>query len=198
MSATAPATWTWSDSRWLEIRAFGWMLGVTLPATVVIGLVGAGASSGWDVETSFGSWLSAIGGTVVWMLMVDVVAFLPTMAAAIVALPFTMLLGRAMRPVRSRLLQIAATSALAGVLAALPLVALPDWFIILGPISVAAGAAGALARNGEFRRADRLAAAAVAAAAAATATADAPDAADSDAPSVTATTDPATAADQTP
>lgn len=160
MSPATPAGWTWSDSRWLEVRAFGWMLGVTLPATVLITLVGAGAFSGWDVGTAYGSWWVAIGGTVMWVVMVDVVAFLPTMAAALVALPFTMLLGRAMRPVRSRVLHVAATSALAGILAALPLVVLPDWLIVLGPVSVAAGAAGALARNGEYRRADRLAAAA--------------------------------------
>ncbi|MFJ3385083.1 MULTISPECIES: hypothetical protein [unclassified Curtobacterium] len=156
----APAGWSWSDSRWLEVRAFGWMLGVTLPATVLIGLVWTGTSSGWDVGTVYGSWWGAIGGTLMWVVMVDVVAFLPTIGAALVALPFTMLLGRAMRPVRSRVLHVAATSALAGVLAALPLVAFPDWLVVLGPVSVAAGAAGALARNGEFRRADRLAAAA--------------------------------------
>lgn len=149
MSAdTTRLRWSWADSAWLEVRAFGWMLGVTLPVIVLVGALVA--QPGWQ----------ALAIAVVWVVLVDGVALLPTAAAAVVALPFTMLLGRLMRPVRSRLLHVVATSALAGTLAAAPLAVFPDAYVVLVPMSVAAGAAGALARRGEFRRADRLAAAA--------------------------------------
>lgn len=158
---TATAHPTWSDSWWLVLRALGWLLGVTLPVTVVLALSIPGALEGWGMQPQ--PWWQAIVNVLLWMLMVVALSSLPAVLAAVVAWPFTMLLGRAMRSVRSRTLHVVATSALAGVLAALPLALLPV-FVLFVPMSIAAGAAAALARNGEFRRADRLAAAAAAAA----------------------------------
>lgn len=154
-------TWTWSDSWWLELRALGWMLGVTLPVTIAVCMSLPGTLAGWGMVDQ--TWWQAIINVVLWALLIDAVSALPTVAAVIVSLPVTMLLGLALRPVRSRTLQIIGTSVLAGTLAAVPLAPWPDFAVLFVPMSIAAGAAGALARNGEFRRADRLAAAARAA-----------------------------------
>jgi len=156
-TSPGPTAPTWSDSWWLVLRALGWLLGVTLPATVVLAMFLPGAIEGWGMQPE--PWWLAIVNVLLWMLMVVALSSLPAVLAAVVAWPLTMLLGRAMRSVRSRALHVVATSALAGVLAALPLALLPV-FVLFVPMSIAAGAAAALARNGEFRRADRLAAAA--------------------------------------
>ncbi|KQO62937.1 hypothetical protein ASF23_08510 [Curtobacterium sp. Leaf261] len=153
-SAPTPTpTWTWSDSWWVEIRAYGWLIGVTLPITtfVLTLIVGLG---GWF--TMEWNWLGTLGSALAAAFWLDVVSIPFAFAAVVVALPFTYLLGRALRPVESRRNQITATSVLAGTLAALPMVS-PDTLLIFVPMSIAAGAAGALARRGEFRRADRLA-----------------------------------------
>lgn len=157
------SSWTWGDSWWLELRALGWMLGATLPITIVLAMLLPGSLAGWGMTSQ--TWWQAAVNVVLWALMVDAISALPTVVAVLVSLPFTMGLGLLLRPVRSRVLQVIATSALAGTLAALPLALVPDAFVLFVPMSLAAGAAGALARRGEFRRADRLAAAAAAAAA---------------------------------
>lgn len=150
---TPTPTWTWSDSWWVEIRAYGWLIGVTLPITTFVLTLIAGVG-GWD--TIGGSWFAALGGALFAMFWLDVISIPFAFGAVIVVLPFTYLLGRALRRVQSRPIQITATSLLAGTLAAVPMTS-PDTFLIFVPISIAAGAAGALARRGEFRRADRLA-----------------------------------------
>lgn len=153
-SGPAPsATWTWSDSWWVEIRAYGWLIGVTLPITTFVLSLIAGVG-GWF--TMDWGWLDALGTALSAMFWLDLISIPFAFAAVIVVLPFTYLLGRALRRVRSRPIQIAATSILAGTLAAVPMMS-PDTILIFVPMSIAAGAAGALARRGEFRRADRLA-----------------------------------------
>ncbi|MCJ1715784.1 hypothetical protein [Curtobacterium sp. VKM Ac-2922] len=156
MNTDLPApTWTWRASILLELRALGWMLGATLPvATTVCMLVAATVPAvlpeGWE-STGFRD----VGYGLVVLTMMEVYGAIPTVVGAVVALPFTMLLGLLMRPVRRPGLHVLATCLLAGTLAAVPLALGPFAWVLFTPVSLAAGAAGALARHGALRRAAR-------------------------------------------
>lgn len=170
MTAAAPVwtvprpTWTWRASLQLELRALGWMLGVTLPvvSALLCAVVVAVPGSGWGPETVDGS-LGGVAGivlsgfvtTVSWAVVMTGASVVPTVLGALAAVPFTMLLGVLMRSVRCRGCHVAATAVLAGTLAALPCVVSPDLIVFLIPVSLAAGAAGALARVGAFRASGR-------------------------------------------
>ncbi|PZF66437.1 hypothetical protein DEI81_02210 [Curtobacterium sp. MCBD17_013] len=152
-------TRTWADSWWLEIRAYGWLVGVTLPIVLLLGLSGTSLVSLTDgIGVGGGPWYEVVGQMLLWVVWMDGLTAVFAFGAVLVALPFTWSLGRVMRPVRSRAVHVVATSVLAGTLAAVPIAVWPPSAILFVPISVAAGAAGAIARRGEFRRADRLAA----------------------------------------
>ncbi|MGU3411179.1 hypothetical protein ACLBWP_13800 [Microbacterium sp. M1A1_1b] len=156
MSGGLPVpTWSWRASIRLELRALGWMLGATLPVVTVIGVVIVMSVPAIDPGWVSDGWWSTVLGAVGWAVYITVFAAIPTVVGAVVALPFTMLLGLLMRPVHRTGLHVLATSLLAGVLAAAPLAIIPDGWTLFVPVSLAAGAAGALARHGTFRRAAR-------------------------------------------
>ncbi|WIB60920.1 hypothetical protein DEJ13_03545 [Curtobacterium sp. MCLR17_007] len=156
MTAELPVpTWTWRASIRLELRALGWMLGVTLPTVTVLGFVVATAAPALGVGLVDGTWWSDALNAVVWAVYMAVISAIPTVVGAVVALPFTMVLGLLMRPVRHRAVHVVATSLLAGTLAAVPFLFVSDAWVLATPVVLAAGAAGALARHGVFRRADR-------------------------------------------
>lgn len=145
-------TWTWRASVRLELRALGWMLGGTLPAATIVGvLVGSAVP---DLGSD-GTWWSTALSAVASAVYMDAVSLVPTVVGAAIALPFTMALGLLMRPVRRRGLHVLATALLAGALAALPAAVWPPTWPLFAVVSAAAGSAGALARVGVFRRADR-------------------------------------------
>lgn len=153
MTAELPVpTWTWRASVRLELRALGWMLGATLPAASVVGVLVAAAVP--DLGTD-GTWWSTAGSAVVSAVYMDAVSLIPTVVGAVVALPFTMLLGVLMRPVRHRVVHVLSTALLAGALAAVPAAVWPPTWPLFAVVSAAAGAAGAFARAVGFRRADR-------------------------------------------
>jgi hypothetical protein len=156
-SALPVPTWSWRASVRLELRALGWMLGATLPVATVVGvLVGSAVPDLGTDGTWWSTAVSALGSAV----SMDVVSLVPTVVGAVVALPFTMLLGLLMRPVRHRGLHVLATALLAGGLAAVPAAVWPPTWPLFAIVAAAAGGAGALARAGGFRRADRAVAAA--------------------------------------
>ena len=121
MTAELPVpTWTWRASIRLELRALGWMLGATLPVVTVVGVLVAPAVPGLGGGLGDGTWWSTAGNAVVAAVYMDAVSLIPTVVGAVVALPFTMLLGVLMRPVRHRVLHVLSTALLAGALAAVP------------------------------------------------------------------------------
>jgi hypothetical protein len=152
VDAPVANSWTWSDSWWLELRAVGWLVAVTLPVLIVVTMTVALFPSGLDDD--FGM---SLLGAVTTALFVDMLSAGVAAASALVALPITHLVARLMRPVRSRTIHVIATASLAGVLTMLPAALGPNAAVVFAPLALAAGAAGALARHGEFRRADRLA-----------------------------------------
>lgn len=166
-------TWSWRASVRLEVRALGWMFGATLPAATVVGVFVAEAVPDFGTEDT---WWSTALIAVTSAVYTDAVSFVPTVVGAAVALPFTMVLGLLMRPVRRRGLHVLGTAVLAAALAAVPAAVWPPTWPLFTVVAVAAGSAGALARVGGFRRADRAAAAAAAASASGQTAAVAPDA----------------------
>jgi hypothetical protein len=156
---TAPATprptWTWAQSWWLELGAYGWLIGVTAPATTLLTVsvfwiygAAAGPDSGIVAEPALETVLQGL----VSVLIIDVVTAVFAFGGVLVSLPFTQLLGLLTVSVRSRGAHVAMTSLLAGTLGALSVCWFGPWLAV--PLALATGAAGALARRGEFRRAD--------------------------------------------
>jgi len=144
-----------ADAVALNGRATLWMLGATLPVAVIVTqLVPTLGGPDDDGYVGAGAWFERLVGAAAWAVFFDLVAALFVLVAAFVTLPATYGLGRALQRVRSPWVHVVATAALAGSLAALPLLfagETPLGFAI--PIPVAAGAAGALARHGQLRRA---------------------------------------------
>ncbi|WP_176491522.1 hypothetical protein [Curtobacterium sp. 'Ferrero'] len=150
---TAP--WTAADAWTLNGRAAGWMLGATLPVASVLGLLVAPlAGPSW--EYTGGDWWSATGGLLGWAVLVDAVSAVFVLGSALVTVPVTWAAGKLLERVRSARVHIVATALLAGTLAAVP-AALGgvDTLVVTAPVSLAAGAAGALARRGQLRQAQR-------------------------------------------
>jgi hypothetical protein len=151
----------WAGSWRLELRAYCWMIGALLPLANLLAVLAIGVPSGQFLQGA--AWGGLIVEALGWAVLADGVAAVFTVGAAIVVIPLTQALALLLRRVRSRAVHIAASSFLAGTLAAVPLAFIgspqgADWFfgiVVFVPISIAAGAAGAIARRGEFRRADR-------------------------------------------
>lgn len=151
--------WSVGDSARLVARAYGWLVGVTVPAATVVVSLGAMAVSavlgGW--QDTGGASGSVLGGVV----LVDAVVAVVALGGALVSLPFTHALGLLLRGVRSARLQVLATALLAGVLGTVTAWCASDWWSpFSGPwfgafIGVSAAAAGALARRGQLRAVGR-------------------------------------------
>lgn len=144
--------WTWDDTRSLHARALVWMLLVTLPLASVAGAGVAGTV--WPGTISVdGPWWSAVGGLVAWAALVDGVSLVPVLVVALVTLPVTHVVGRLLVGRGGTLLQAGVSGALAGAMAAVPVpFAGIGGLVVTAPVSVAAGAAGALARWRQLRR----------------------------------------------
>lgn len=139
------------DACALELRAWGWLLAVTLPVAAFLFML-----SPWRFLTSgdqdpvirsLGDLLVGIPQAFTWTLLVDVVAVPFSIGAAIVSLPFTGALALALRRVRSRAVHVVSTSVLAGGIAAGIAVPVLDPSPFAATIVVAAGAAAAIARH---------------------------------------------------
>ncbi|MFS0731169.1 hypothetical protein ABC270_13985 [Curtobacterium sp. 1P10AnD] len=145
--------WTVEDAGALNARAAAWMLGATLPAASLLGVFLAPFFSDSWVFTG-GPWWSAIGGTVSWIVLVDGVSALFVLGSAFVTVPVTYAAGRLLERARRPRTQVIVTALLAGAMAAVPAWVLGlDSLPVTAPISLAAGAAGALARRGQQRHA---------------------------------------------
>ncbi|OIH97757.1 hypothetical protein [Curtobacterium sp. MCBA15_001] len=166
-------TWSWRASVRLEVRALGWMFGATLPAATVVGVLVGSAVPDFGTDDTWGSTAVGAVGSAVYM---DFWSLVPAVVAAAIALPFTMVLGMLMRPVRRRGLHVLGTAVLAAALAAVPAAVWPPTWPLFAVVAPAAGSAGALARIGGFRRADRAASASASASRSGPAAAAAPDA----------------------
>lgn len=143
-----------ADAVALHGRATLWMLGATLPVAVIVTQLVWAAVDADDGAAGQVPWYEQLVGAAAWAVFFDLVAALFVLVAAFVTLPATYGLGRALQRVRSPWVHIVATAVLAGSLAALPLLFAGETPLGFGiPIPVAAGAAGALARHGQLRRA---------------------------------------------
>lgn len=157
----APERWTVEDAGALNARAAGWMLGATLPTASLLGMLLAPIVSDSWVFVG-GPWWSAIGGIVSWVVLVDGVSALFVLGSAFVTVPVTYAAGRLLERARPWT-QVIVTALLAGTMAAVPAGILgADSLAFTAPISLAAGAAGALARRGQQRHARAVAERAVA------------------------------------
>ncbi|MCJ1715785.1 hypothetical protein [Curtobacterium sp. VKM Ac-2922] len=148
----------------LQRRAWVWMVAVTLPI-VAFGfmltpwrLLSRGDED--PVIRSVSDLAHAIPAAITWTIGIDLLTVPFSLVAALVALPFTGGLALALRRVRSRALHVVATSALAGTLAAVMVMPLLSPSALSTTIVLGAGAAAAVARHRELRRADRTAVAA--------------------------------------
>ncbi|MBM7802265.1 hypothetical protein JOE58_001516 [Curtobacterium luteum] len=149
----APERWTVEDAGALNARAAGWMLGATLPTASLLGMLLAPIVSDSWVFVG-GPWWSAIGGIVSWVVLVDGVSVLFVLGSAFVTVPVTYAAGRLLERARRPWTQVIVHALLAGTMAAVPAWILgADSLGVTAPISIAAGAAGALARRGQQRRA---------------------------------------------
>lgn len=147
--------WRFRDTVRLVFAAYGWLVGVTVPAvTLSIGVVDAVLSA-----VRYGSPLlsEAVWGTLLTMLLVDVAAAVVAIGGAVFALPFTHVLGRRLSGVRSRAVHVSATAVLAGVLGAVTGWWSGEWWWpssgppVAAVIGVAATGAGAIARWRQLR-----------------------------------------------
>jgi hypothetical protein len=140
-------TWGVEETGRLVGRSYVWL-------AFVVGPIGTVAASLYE-SVSSGDGLSRISEAV-WFVTVFVVGIGGfALAGAVVALPFTYLLGRALRRVRSRGAHTAAHAALAGLLALVTSSLVVLWFsgpaslpaVVAFPLSmsVAAGLAAAIA-----------------------------------------------------
>ncbi|PZE80628.1 hypothetical protein [Curtobacterium sp. MCBD17_032] len=135
-------TWHLGDTLGIIGRSFLWMAGVTVPvgAAVVCAAISISSGSAPDVL----SW-------VWWFLVFVVVADALTLLGAVLSMPFTHLLGRALQRVPSRTVHTSAHAAMAGVLGAgSSALAMAWWMAGVVPqlslgIAIAAGAAAAIA-----------------------------------------------------
>ncbi|MFJ4222401.1 hypothetical protein [Curtobacterium luteum] len=151
---TESPRWTVDESCALHGRAIAWMLGLTLPVAAVAGMLAAACSAPQTWTFTGGPWWSTLWGVVGWAVVVDAVSVVPVAVGALVTLPLTFALGRLLGRVRSARVQVVATSVLAGVLAAVPVAfGGVGGLVVTVPVSLAAGAAGALARRGQLRSA---------------------------------------------
>jgi hypothetical protein len=143
-----------TDTVALNGRATLWMLGATLPVAVIVTqLVAAAGRPDDGGDTGPGAWFGQLMSAAAWAVLFDLVAALFVLVAAFVSLPLTYGLGRALQRVRSPWVHVVATAALAGSLAALPLLLVGETPLDFAvPVPLAAGAAGALARSGQLRR----------------------------------------------
>ncbi|WP_144764017.1 hypothetical protein [Curtobacterium sp. 9128] len=149
-------SWTFAETCRLVVSSYLWMAAVTTPATGVawygITLLGAvRAGNGADAFAVLGN------AVVLWVAIVVVVAGLVTMGGAVVALPFTHVAGLALQQSGSRAVHVTTHALLAGVLGALTATVIAlvwagaptiDFPIA---VSVAAGAAAAIARARQLR-----------------------------------------------
>ncbi|KQO62936.1 hypothetical protein [Curtobacterium sp. Leaf261] len=136
--------WTWGTAVRLELRGVCWTIGATLPVATLVNTV---LTQHPDYILVMFDWLPFI--------VVVAIPFVVIGAAAI--LPLTYLLGHVLERVRPWPVHIVAQSILGGTLAAVPLAFGPDVFPaeIFGSAPFAVGAAAALARYGQLRRATR-------------------------------------------
>lgn len=134
-------------------RSYLWLAGVTAPIGAVVFFVLAAVLRGGDPDDLFPG---------LWLVIVTVVATAVfALGGAVVALPCTCLLGRALRRMRSRGAHTAAHAALAGLLALVTSSLVVLWWsgptslpaVVSFPLgmSVAAGLAAAIA-TWRFRR----------------------------------------------
>lgn len=151
---TEARRWTADDACALHGRAIAWMLGLTLPVASVAGMLVAPFFAPGTWTFTGGPWWSTLWGVVGWAVLVDAVSIVPVAVAALVTVPVTFAVGRLLERVRSGWVQVVATSVLAGALAAVPvLFGDVGGLVVTVPVSLAAGAAGALARRGQLRSA---------------------------------------------
>lgn len=136
--------WTWGTAVRLELRGVCWTIGATLPAI-------------WFVIELMNHEPGYLEYALDWVPFIVVVAIPVVVIGATAILPLTYLLGRALERVRPWPVHIVAQSILGGTLAAVPLAFGPDVFPaeIFGSAPLAVGAAAALARYGQLRRAAR-------------------------------------------
>ncbi len=151
--------WRVADTVGLVARAWLWLAGVTVP------LVSLSAMCWWVTASVVADdWSGGVDdglSAVYWLLLFDAVTAVVALGGAVVSLPFTHALGLLMAGVRSRGLQVVATTVLAGALGTVTGWATGEaWAPQSGPffaafVGVTAAGAGALARQGQFRSAAR-------------------------------------------
>lgn len=137
--------WTWARSVELVAVSYLWLVGAVAPAGALATWLVTALVTGSFLDGFLGA-LAAVG---LFILLFAVIAAV----GAAVAVPFTQVLGRALRHTRSRLVHVAAHAVLGGVLAAVCmqglLLAFEDdhlsWQYPLA-LSVPAGLAAAIGR----------------------------------------------------
>jgi hypothetical protein len=143
-------TWGMADTGRLIGSSYLWMVGVTTPVSGLVVMAFVAITSGTLPDLMSFVWFS-----VLFLVATLVLA----LAGAVLSVPFTHLLGRALQRVPARAVHSAAHSVLAGLLAAgasslatamLMHTAVPSLSIT---IAVAAGAAAAIATWRQLRRA---------------------------------------------
>jgi len=151
-------SWGMGDTGRLIGSSYGWMITVTTPASAVAATTLVAITSGTLPDLMSFVWFTSL-----FMFATLVLA----LAGALISVPFTYLLGRALDRVRSRGIHTATHSVLAGVLAAgASSLTTSLWLNNLLPsiaitIAVAAGAAAAIATWRQLRPAPVVAVVAV-------------------------------------
>ncbi|GAA1494358.1 hypothetical protein [Curtobacterium herbarum] len=141
-------TWGMGDTGRLIANSYLWMVGVTTPVSGVVITAFVAIMSGTMPDLMSFVWFSG--------LFLVATLFL-ALAGAVLSVPFTYLLGRALRRVPARAVHSAAHSVLAGLLAAgAASLAAAMWLHTAVPplsilIAVAAGAAAAIATWRQLR-----------------------------------------------
>ncbi|MBT2501099.1 hypothetical protein [Curtobacterium sp. ISL-83] len=137
--------WTGADTCGLVIKSYLWLVCATAPATALVV---------WVVDNvRRGTFLESLGGAAGLFVVFIVVFAVVALGGAVVALPFTHVLGRGLQRVRSDLTHALAHAVLAGALAAITMQALlfafeDDHWSWQYPLllAVPAGVAAAIAR----------------------------------------------------
>jgi hypothetical protein len=156
--------WTWGDSAGLVARAYCWLVGVTVPAGMVLAfVVQLAVSAAQDPHHRF--WGPDLELLVLFAFWAAVIVAVVAVGGAVVALHCTHVLGLLLRRVRCRALHVVATAVLAGVLGAVTAGAIGAiegvWAAqVLGSsMGASTGVAGAIARWRQLRARAREAAA---------------------------------------